>query len=153
MTGIAVGWLAISLLWFGGQVVTSARNGAGGYTTKRWHNSKTIAEVRRIDPSERIYTNDSAAIELFTGRVVDLSVAKTFFASNEETGALASFLRTVRCAGKVELVWFLPNGRPRLYSPAELSHHLQLLPRSSRGDGVIYDVTPKPGDARPSNCR
>jgi hypothetical protein len=153
MTVIAVAWLAISLVWFGGQMVSSARNGAGGYATKRWHNSKVITDVRRIDPSAPTYTNDSAAIELFTGRVVDLSVAKTFFASNEETGALASFLHSVRCAGKVELVWFLPNGRPRLYSPDELSQHLHVVPRVTRGDGVIYDVTPKPGDARPSNCR
>jgi hypothetical protein len=154
LTGVAVCWLVISLVWFVGQTVSAARSGAGGYASDRWHDSELMVDVAHLDPSVPIYANDTVSIELFTGRVVDLSVAKTFFASNQETGALGRFLRTVRCAGKVELVWFTPNGRPRLYSPAELSEHLSVVPHIKRADGVIYDVSPAPGDApKPSTCR
>jgi hypothetical protein len=153
ITVVAAVWLAISLLWFGGVLVSSARSGAGGYASDHWHDSKLLDDVRSLDETAPVYTNDSVAIELFTGRVVKLSVARTFFASNEETGSLPGFLQTVKCAGRVELVWFQPNGRPRLYSPDELAQYLRLEPRVQRGEGVIYDVTPKPGDTSTVSCR
>jgi len=153
ITVVAAAWLAISLLWFGGILVSSTRSGAGGYATDRWHHSALLDDVRNLDDTAPVYTNDSVAIELFTGRAVTLSVARTFFASNEETNSLPSFLQTVECAGRVELVWFQPNGRPRLYSPDELAQYLRLVPRVQRGDGVIYDVTPKPGDSPADSCR
>ncbi len=127
MNGVAIAWLVISLLWFAGMTLGSARSGAGGYATARWHESKLMQDVRAIDPSVPTYTNDSVAVELFTGRVVPLSVAKTFFQSNQETGSLPSFVHQVQCAGHAELVWFQPNGRPRLYTPQELAQHVQVI--------------------------
>jgi hypothetical protein len=153
ITVAAVVWLAISLAWFGGRVVNSLRNGAGGYATKRWHQSKTIDEVRKLDPSTPVYANDTVAIHLFADRDVDLSVQRTFFESNQETGHLPDFIRKVRCAGHVDLVWFLPNNRPRLYTPEQLAEHLRVVPRIEHGDGVIYEVSPLPGDrAAPGQC-
>jgi hypothetical protein len=151
INAVAVAWLLVSVLWFAGTVVTSARSGAGGYASARWHDSKLMEDVRKLDSSVPAYTNDSVAIELFTGRVVPLSVAKTFLGSNEETGDLPSFVHEVECAGHAELIWFLPNGRPRLYSPDQLAQHVQLKARIRRSDGVIYDVTPAPG-SKPRNC-
>jgi hypothetical protein len=154
MTVVACVWLVAATVTFGVDVLSSARHGAGGYASARWHDSRLMEDVRRLDSSVPIYSNDAGVIELFTGRIVSLSVAKTFFASNEETGNLPQFVRAVECAGLVKLVWFLPNARPRLYSPTELEDHLNLDAKVSRRDGVIYDVTPAPGaGASRSSCR
>jgi hypothetical protein len=152
INGVAAAWLVVTVVWFAGMTVTSARSGAGGYATESWHDSKLVDDVRKLDASVPTYTNDAVAIELFTGRLVPLSVARTFFQSNEETGDLPSFLHAIECDGHAELVWFLPNGRPRLYTPEQLAQYVQLRPRVTRPDGVIYDVTPNPG-SKPGSCR
>jgi hypothetical protein len=153
ITVVAAAWLVINLVWFGGVFVSAVRSGAGGYATRRWHDSKLMDEVRKLDGSVPVYTNDSAAIELFTGRVVPLSVARTFFASNQKTGSLPKFMHEVSCAGHVELVWFLPNGRPRLYSPDQLGQFLHVAPKIKRGDGVIYELRPRPGAGPRASCK
>jgi hypothetical protein len=151
INGVAVAWLVVSVLWFAGTAVSSARSGAGGYATARWHESKLIQDVRKLDPKVPAYTDDSVAVELFTGRVIPLSVARTFFQSNQETGDLPKFVKDVECAGHAELIWFLPNGRPRLYAPEQLAQYVQVNARVRRSDGVIYDVAPVPG-SKPENC-
>ena len=139
-------FVAANIVWFGASTINSAMNGAGGYETTAWHQSQLIEDVKRLDPNEPTFTNDMSAVELFAGRNIPITVEKTFFNSNTETGRLPSFIRTVECKGDVKLVWFLPNNRPRLYTPEELSKHLRLVPLVHRSDGIIYDVTPLPSD-------
>ena len=57
-------------------------------------------------------------------------------------------MRTVECAGHVQLIWFLPSNRSYLYDPQELKRYVQLNPVVERDDGVIYDVRPRGSVAR-----
>jgi hypothetical protein len=150
--GAAV-WLAVSLVWFAGDAVGAVRSGPGGYATERWHDSKMMEEVRQLGGSVPVYTNDPAAIELFTGRLVPMTPARTFFASNQPTRNLRQFLHSVSCAGEVDLVWFLPNGRPRLYSPDQLAQYLHVVPKVNRDDGVLYELSPRPTVGPKVSCR
>ena len=114
INAVAVAWLVVNLLWFAGMTFTSARSGAGGYATERWHESKLIEDVRSLDRSVPAYTNDSVAVELFTGRYVPLSVAQTFFQSNQETGDLPAFVHHIECVGHAAAHLVLAQRSPTL---------------------------------------
>jgi hypothetical protein len=83
---------------------------------------------------------------------VRISAEKTYFNSDQATDALPSFVRTVECEGPVRLVWFLPNTRPRLFTPQELAEHLRVATVVERADGVMYELTSLPSVAG-SSCR
>jgi hypothetical protein len=151
LTAIALVWVASNIVWFGARALNAERRGAGGYQTLRWHDSPLMDDVRQLGEDVPIYTNDVPAIEIFAGRDVDISAEKTYFASNQATGQLPGFVRQVECAGRVTLVWFRPNTRPRLYSPEDLAEALRLVPVVERADGVIYDVTPLASGGIPSS--
>jgi hypothetical protein len=142
LTVVGVAWVVLNVGWFAGRAVNYAREGAGGYATERWHDSELMADVDRLDLGTPTYSNDARAINLFLEKPVAVSVAKTYFNSDTETGALPKFVRTVTCAGEAQLVWFRPNGASYLYTPDELTAHVQLEPVVERSDGTIYRVTP-----------
>ena len=149
IVGAGLAWLAIAVFAFGQHVAASRAHGAGGYAAARWHNSKLIEDVRKLDPTALTVTNDPAAIELFTGRVVRPAPAERFFASSEQTSeTLDRFVKLVQCRGPAKLVWFL-NYSSDLYSIEELEQRLKLTPVSTERDGVIYDVEPTVVDPRP----
>jgi hypothetical protein len=140
ITILAGVWIGLNFVWFVSRAVRSAEQGAGGYATARYHNSQIMKDVKRLDSSTLTFSNDIQAVRLFTGREVRPTVAKTFFQSDEQTGKLDDFVQLIGCRGKAELIWFLPNPRPHLYSPAQLSQRLRLHIAVRRSDGVIYDV-------------
>jgi hypothetical protein len=141
----AIVFLAVNVLWFTSRALDSARNGAGGYATAQYHNSKILGDVRNLDLSVTTFSNDAPAIALFTGRTVQPAVARTFFHSDDQTGKLSDFVHLVNCRGDAHLVWFLPNPRPYLYTPAQLSKQLSLHTLVKHPDGTIYDLRPLPG--------
>jgi hypothetical protein len=146
---MGVAWVTLNLLWFAGRAARYADNGAGGYATARWHESELMEDVERLDVTIPTYSNDARAVGVFTNKPVSVSVAKTYFASDSETGDLPQFVRRVACSGRVQLIWFTPSGDDYLYSLAELREHVRLTPIVERDDGVIYDVTPlDPGAAQ-----
>jgi len=149
VTVVASVWVVLGVAWFGGRAVNLALDGAGGYASERWQESELMREVPGLDLSMPTYTNESQAIALFTGRHVPTSVAKRYFQSDERRQDLDRFVGTVACAGRVQLVWFMPNGRDYLYEPNELSGRLVLDPIVERADGVVYDVRSRPGTACP----
>jgi hypothetical protein len=140
---IALVWVAGNVVWFAGRAARMADEGAGGYATERWHESRLIEDVKRLDFAVPTYSNDSAAIRMFAGEEVEQSVARTRFQSDQRTGRLPAFVREVECEGRAQLVWFLPNARPYLYTPSQLAQVLSVEPVVERGDGVIYDLAPK----------
>lgn len=124
--------------------INSAHNGAGGYATAQYHNSQVLHDVQNLDLAVPTFSNDAPAVALFTGRNVQPSVARTFFHSDDQTGKLTDFVHLVNCRGEAHLVWFLPNPRPYLYTPTQLSKQLTLQPLVKHADGTIYDVRPLP---------
>jgi hypothetical protein len=84
---------------------------------------------------------------MFAGEDVAQSVARTRFQSDQRTGRLPAFVREVECEGGAQLVWFLPNARPYLYTPSQLARVLSVESMVERDDGVIYDLAPKDGVA------
>jgi hypothetical protein len=142
MTTVGVAFVVMNVGWFAVVAAQSADRGAGGYATKHYHDSQILRAAKDLDYSKPIFSNDAQAIALFLGKTVQQSVARTYFQSDEQTGRLASFVHRVQCAGEVQLVWLLPNGRSYLYTPKQLSTELDLRPRVTFSDGVIYDVLP-----------
>ncbi len=143
ITAAGIAWVVMNVGWFAVVAAQSAQRGAGGYATKRYHDSQILRDAEHLDFSVPTFSNDASAIALFTGRPVRPRVARTFFQSDQQTGRLADFVHLVQCKGAVQLVWFLPNPRSYLYTPEQLSKQLQLRPRVRRPDGVIYDVRPR----------
>jgi len=144
-TVLGVVWIVANGVWFAGRAVGYARNGAGGYATERFQDSRILREVDRLDLAPLTYSNDPFAISVLLDEDVRLSVAARYFNSQSETTQLPRFLETIACAGNAQLIWFEPNMRTYLYTPAELQRDLILDPIAERDDGVVYDVRPRPG--------
>jgi hypothetical protein len=143
MTLIGVAWVVVNVMWFAGRAIGYAADGAGGYASERWHNSALMKDVALLDTSVPTYSNDARAVAIFTDKPVQVSVSKTFFNSDSETGHLPNFVRRVECNGRAQLIWFLPNGASYLYTLDELREHVRLTPMVERADGIIYEVTPR----------
>lgn len=141
----ALAWVVVNVGWFAGRAVNYAQKGAGGYASEYFHDSEILSDVDRLDLSVPTFSNDPYAIALFLDKPVRLSVARTAFASDSETGKLPAFVRTVACAGRAQLVWFRAHGRRHLYTPEQLAEQLTLRPIVERGDGIIYELGPRPG--------
>ena len=141
-TLIGVAWVVVNVMWFAGRAIGYAQDGAGGYATERWDDSALMQDVDLLDTPIPTYSNDARAVAIFTDKPVQVSVAKTYFNSDSETGDLPDFVRRVECNGRAQLIWFLPNGAKYLYTLDELREHVRLTPMVERADGIIYDVTP-----------
>jgi hypothetical protein len=150
LNAVALVWVVMNVVWFGTAAVQSARHGAGGYATSRWQNSEIMDDVRTLDFSVPTYSNAPDAVWFFTGHDIRISAERTAFHSEEQTGKLQSFVNGVACAGRATLVWFQPNPRSYLYTPAQLRNELVLRPVVRRGDGVIYDLRARTPDT--SHC-
>jgi hypothetical protein len=120
LTAIAIAWVVVNVGWFAGRAIGYAQNGAGGYASERWHHSALMQENKRLDLSQHTYSNDARAVAIFADKPVAVSVAKTFFNSDSETGDLPAFVRQVECTNDTQLIWFVPNGAKYLYSFDEL---------------------------------
>jgi hypothetical protein len=151
VTIVAGAWVALNVVWFAGRAVRSAQDGAGGYATARYHNSQILKDAKRLDSSIPAFSNDAPAVSLFVGRDVRPSVAKTYFQSDDQTGRLGAFVHLVDCRARVQLIWLLPNPRPYLYTPAQLSQRVRLNVVVKRADGIIYDVRPGKSTVPPSS--
>jgi hypothetical protein len=143
ITVVAAAWVVLNVVWFAARAVRSAQDGAGGYASARYHNSEILKDVKRLDSSIPAFSNDAPAVSLFGARDVRPSVAKTYFQSDDQTGRIGEFVRFVGCRARVQLIWFLPNPRPYLYTPTQLSQRVRLNVVVKRADGVIYDVRPR----------
>ncbi len=152
ITVVAAAWVALNVVWFAARAVRSAQDGAGGYANARYHNSQILKDVKRLDASIPAFSNDAPAVSLFVDRDVRPSVARTYFQSDDQTGRLADFVRFVGCHARVQLIWFLPNPRPYLYTPPQLSLKVRLDVVVKRADGVIYDVRPRASGGSPSGA-
>lgn len=151
ITVVAGVWVALNVVWFAARAVHSAQDGAGGYASARYHNSQIMKDVKQLDSSVPAFSNDAPAVSLFAGRDVRPSVARTFFNSDDQTGKLGDFVRFVSCHARVDLIWFLPNPVPYLYTPAQLSQEVQLNVVVKRADGVIYNVRSRRSTGSPSS--
>jgi hypothetical protein len=145
VVALALAWVALNVVWFGARAVRLSQDGAGAYSTARYHDSEILRDVEGLDFSIPTFSNDAPAISLFAEKSAIASVAKTHFGSQQQTGKLPAFVLRVACAGRVRLVWLLPNPRPYMYEPSELERVVHLEPIIERRDGVIYDVTPRAG--------
>jgi hypothetical protein len=144
ITGAALAWVALSVVWFAGRAVDSAQHGAGGYASARFHDSQLLRAVRTLDFSIPTFSNDAPAISFFTGKHARAGAEKTRFQSDDPlAGGIRDFVKVVQCQRHVTLVWFNPNPRPYMYDPAQLSVFVVLKPVTSSPDGVIYDVSPR----------
>ena len=145
LTVLGVVWIVANGVWFAGRAVGYARAGAGGYATERYQSSPLLRDVDRLDFATPTFTNDPFVISVLLDKDARLSVAASYFNSRSKTQQLPAFLDTVACSGRVRLIWFEPNMRSYLYTPAQLQRWLILKPIVQRRDGTIYDVRPRPG--------
>ncbi len=152
ITVVAAAWVALNVVWFAARAVRSAQDGAGGYASARYHDSQILKDVKRLDVSIPAFSNDVPAVSLFASRDVRSSVARTYFQSDDQTGRLGDFVRFVGCHARVQLIWFLPNPRPYLYTPGQLAQKVRLTVVVKRADGIIYDLTPLSSPGSPSSA-
>jgi hypothetical protein len=143
LTAVAVVWIGANVVWFGIHAVRAQQDGAGGYSTVAWHESALMEDVRQWAPDRPLVSNDIKAVQLFADRVIPETAARTYVGSADSTGDMARFVAAVACEGEIGLAWFSePGARGRLYTPEQLAEHLEVVPITTRDDGVLYSVTP-----------
>lgn len=129
--GLAV-WIAMASLALYQRARRMAAEGAGGYSTRQWHNSETIAYLRSHQLEGVVLSNAPDAIYILTGLSTQISPrpkrGRTSEAPRQPPDGLAG----------AYLVWFKSVHRNYLLTPNDLSGTYKLDPVSELEDGVIY---------------
>jgi len=122
-----------------------------GSTTRGWHTSPTIAEVKKLPPDALIYSNNAASIYLIANRPARRLPRKfnnRVFREKESAKPhplLLSRLKRIkeRLISKNGYIVFFTR-RPHWYNltQKELEQYLPLVPVQQLEDGAIYQVAP-----------
>lgn len=136
--GIALGlglfalWPAMSYRITSAMVRDCVRNGAGGYSTRLWHESAVINWLRSHDLPGTYYSNAPDAVYLLTG-------TETTISPHSDPG-VAEYARRMVVTPPTYLVWCDNLHRDYLYDLRELLSLYQTDPIASLPDGKIYRV-------------
>ncbi len=123
------------------EVSTSRSYGVGGFTTKRWIESPTLAYLDSTTPRARLVSNAPEAITFHTELPAQLSAIRHGFLapSTTERDNIEALAQLVSMTSlPVYLVWFEEVDRPNLYALNDL---LTLFPHevvNEFEDGKIY---------------
>ncbi len=111
--------------------------GGGGYNSKIWRESQTIAYLKNktLQKQNKIYSNDPYALYLYT----DI-IAKTVRYIKPE---LSSFKGSESNSAKAYLIWFHDSHRGYFDTPDDLKSIVNVLPMTQLGDGTIYTIQGK----------
>jgi len=126
------------------------RDGTGGYATRAWAASETLAQVRELPAGAQIYSNAPDAIWLLADREarwvpkrIDVRSRQRSATLREDWGRLRRDLRSP----DARLVWLdrVP-WRKYLLPEERLVKALGLVPVAETSDGTIYAAAPRPGE-------
>lgn len=111
--------------------------GGGGYNSKIWRESQTIAYLKNqpLQKQNKIYSNDPYALYLYT----DI-IAKTVGYIKRE---LSSFKGSESNATKAYLIWFHDSHPGYFDTPDELQSIVNVSTVTQLGDGTIYTIQGK----------
>ena len=123
------------------KVDSAYRNGAGGYSTRFWRESPTVAFVAQLSANATLLSNHPDAIHLLTGRDAKLTPRK--HANRSLAGAeydLRHFREIAIPGSSIYLFWFKNSPRSYLYSVDELRAVTTVEEIRHFSDGDVYRI-------------
>ncbi len=119
------------------------RFSADGYTIGRWTESSFMRAVGALPAGSELFSNQPGGVYLATGRQpITYSGQPTAYPPIPEAQQATTLIATIAAArGPVYVVWTLPNHRPHLVTPVDLSARgVRLEPILATPRGTIYRV-------------
>jgi len=113
------------------------RDGAGGYNTRSWHRSETIAWLRAHRFDEPLYSNDSHVITFLTGKHARIG-PQTPVDGSVETDLDSGIRRQLPDGGTAWLVWFKNAPKDVFYSPEQIARYTRVERVIRFSDGTVY---------------
>lgn len=116
------------------------REGLLDYSTPAWTSSPLLAYLKDHPVRGMVASDDPYILDLRLGIPAELTPARTYYASDEQTGELPRFLqKAARAAagGGLSVVWFPRSYQPYLYSLPDLEQALCLRLEQHFADGDL----------------
>ena len=116
------------------------RKGLLDYSTPAWTSSPLLAYLKDHPVRGMVASDDPYILDLRLGIPAELTPARTYYASDEQTGELPRFLqKAARAAagGGLSVVWFPRSYQPYLYSLPDLEQALCLRLEQHFADGDL----------------
>jgi 4-amino-4-deoxy-L-arabinose transferase-like glycosyltransferase len=139
-TALVLVVLAVSLPRLALFVHRADQRGLLDYSTPAWTSSPLLAYLKDHPVRGMVASDDPYILDLRLGIPADLTPARTYYASNEQTGELPRFvakaLRAEEGAG-LSVVWFARSYQPYLYSLSDLEHALCMRVEQHFADGDL----------------
>jgi len=121
------------------------REGLLDYSTPAWSSSPTLAYLRAHPVRGIVASDDPYVLDLDLGIPAEQTPARTYYASNETTGELPSFVDEAAHAaadGGVSVVWFPQSYQSFLYSLPDLERAVCLRVEQHFADGDLLRSCP-----------
>jgi hypothetical protein len=132
VSGACLLWSACSLSTAFAYMHFALWEGAGGFSTYRWHSSPMLTYLKEKPLEGVIYTNGNDVLYILNNQKAKRSPKHQATASHWEP--------PMESAPPIHLVWFNQILRPYLATPDELGAHCALIPDRRFADGTIYTV-------------
>jgi len=115
------------------------RDGAGGFTNRKWLNSGLVQAVRRSAREDAPHSNEPEALYLWLGRRARLAPRRVAATSPGRPNELEAFQGLVVREGGGTLLWLADRpGREYCYTPEEIARVVRLAPVASFPEGTVY---------------
>lgn len=126
---------------FAGHVHTSASDGIG-YASTSWQRSPLAAAAAELPADATVYTNAPAGLWAVTRREpLERAPERTVRRSDVQVELSPAFLDDVACTNTY-LVWFDDIPGDFLFTPDELTRHVQVEESARTDDGTLYRLRP-----------
>ncbi|HHW30959.1 MAG TPA: hypothetical protein GXX20_04685 [Clostridiaceae bacterium] len=136
LSGILLIFLIYPAVKVVGNVRQSITEGAGVFSTDRWHNSDLINYIKENPLNGAIYSNNPDAIYVISGLTAMYTPKKN---SLYEYG-LEKFKDSLTGNFNSYIVWFNGNNPGTIYNVEELGLYFKIEPVKELSDGIIYII-------------
>jgi 4-amino-4-deoxy-L-arabinose transferase-like glycosyltransferase len=139
---ILMGILSILLIYPAvkviGNIQQSMEEGAGVFSTNRWHNSELINYIKENPLNGTIYSNNPDAIYAISGLTAMYTPKKDSLTLYEY--GFEKFKNSLASNSNSYIVWFNGNNPSTIYNIEELGHHFKIEIVKQLADGNIYII-------------
>ena len=137
-------WLCFPLRDVAMSTAVRFKDGAGGFSTRTWRESETVAYAEQMlstNDGVHVYSNVAEGLWALAGVNATEVPGKTQYNSTLSVNKLDDLIGRWPPDGEGYLVWFKNKDRPWLFSIAELEEIANVVEVAHLGDGSIYRVS------------
>ncbi|MCX6841826.1 MAG: hypothetical protein NTX53_06060 [candidate division WOR-3 bacterium] len=137
-------WLCLPLTSVAQLTRSCLRNGAGGYNTKTWRESGTVAYAKQVlstNDDVHVHSNGQDVLWALAGMNAASTPSKTYYRSTKSANQLGDLVGRWPPEGEAYLVWFKNRIRPYSFSVEELEEVANIVEVARLSDGSIYHIS------------